>query len=149
MKRKTKRILLIMGILSGAVLAAVGMTLLKSEPPKKPAAQIELLVDVMPLVSMQADFEIFSQGTVRPRTETALSAEISGTIISISPKFIAGGVFAKNEVLMQIDPSNYTAVVQQAKAVVHQRQIEFDGAEKLRSQGYRAEAELASAAAAL
>jgi RND family efflux transporter MFP subunit len=149
MERKTKRILLITGILFGAVLAAVGMTLLKSEPPKKPAAQIELLVDVMPLDSMQADFEIFSQGTVRPRTETALSAEISGTIISISPKFIAGGVFAKNEVLMQIDPSNYTAVVQQAKAVVHQRQIEFDGAEKLRSQGYRAEAELASAAAAL
>lgn len=149
MKRKTKRILLIASILVGAVFAAVGMSSLKPEPPKKPAAQTELLVDVMSLVSMQADFEVSSQGTVRPRTETALSSEISGTIVSISPKFIAGGVFAKNEVLMQIDPSNYTAAVQQAKAVVHQRQIEFDGAKQLRSQGYRAEAELASAAAAL
>lgn len=149
MKRKTKRILSIAAIIIGAIAAAVGMSTLKPEPPKKPAAATELLVEVMPLVEMQAEFEISSQGTVRPRTETALSAEVSGTIVSISPKFIAGGVFAKNEVLMQIDPSNYAPAVQQAKALVHQRQIEFDGAEKLRSQGYRAEAELASAAAAL
>jgi len=149
MQRKTKRILLITGLLLGAVLGAVGMSALKPEPPKKPATETKLLVDVMPLVAMQADFDISSQGTVRPRTETSLSAEVSGTIVSISPKFIAGGVFARDEVLMQIDPANYAAAVQQAKAVVRQRKIEFDGAEKLRSQGYRAEAELASAAAAL
>jgi RND family efflux transporter MFP subunit len=149
MQRKTKRILLITGVLLGSVLGAIGMTALKPEPPKKPETETKLLVDVMPLVAMQADFEISSQGTVRPRTETALSAEVSGTIVSISPKFIAGGVFARDEVLMQIDPTNYAAAVQQAKAVVRQRKIEFDGAEKLRSQGYRAEAELASAAAAL
>jgi len=39
--------------------------------------------------------------------------------------------------------------VDKAEALVTQRQIEFDGAQKLRSQGYRAESELASAAAAL
>jgi RND family efflux transporter MFP subunit len=78
-----------------------------------------------------------------------VSAEISGTIVSISPKFVAGGVFQSGEVLMRIDPTNYTVAVDRAKALVLQRQIEFDGAQKLRIQGYRAEAELASAAAAL
>ena len=86
---------------------------------------------------------------MRPRTETILSAEVSGTITDISPKFIAGGVFGRNEVLMRIDPTNYTVGVEQAEALVKQRQIEYDGAEKLRQSGYRAEAELASAAAAL
>ena len=66
-----------------------------------------------------------------------------------SPKWIAGGVFATNEILMRVDPTNYTVAVDQAKALVKQRQIEFDGAEKLLSQGYRAESEHASAAAAL
>ena len=50
---------------------------------------------------------------------------------------------------MRIDPTNYAVAVDQAKALLVQRQIEFDGASKLRSQGYRAESELASAAAAL
>ncbi|MGB5257105.1 MAG: efflux RND transporter periplasmic adaptor subunit, partial [Woeseiaceae bacterium] len=90
-----------------------------------------------------------SQGTVRPRTETVLSAEVSGTISSISPKFIAGGVFEANEVLMRIDPTNYKVALDQAEALVSQRQIEFDGAKKLKSQGYRAETEFASAVAAL
>ena len=50
---------------------------------------------------------------------------------------------------MRIDPTNYEVAVDRASAALTQRQIEFDGAEQLRSQGYRAEAEYASAAAAL
>jgi RND family efflux transporter MFP subunit len=50
---------------------------------------------------------------------------------------------------MRIDPTNYTAAIDKAEALVAQRQIEFDGAKELRSQGYRAESEFASAAAAL
>jgi len=94
-------------------------------------------------------FAIQSQGTVRPRTETILSAEVSGSVVSISPNLVAGGVFRKDEVLMRIDPTNYTVAVDRAEALLEQRQIEFDGATKLRSQGYRAESEYASAKAAL
>ncbi|NNC76570.1 MAG: efflux RND transporter periplasmic adaptor subunit, partial [Woeseiaceae bacterium] len=94
-------------------------------------------------------FRINSQGTVQPRTKTVLSAEVSGSIVSISPKFVAGGVFKKYESLLRIDPTNYQAAVDRTKALVAQRQIEYDGAKKLRSQGYRAESEYASAAAAL
>lgn len=149
MQRKTRRILTIAGILAAAVAATLIMSSLRPEPPKKDEDNLELLVDVMTLETMQASFQISSQGTVRPRTETALSAEISGTIVSISPKFVAGGVFAANEVLLRIDPSNYAVAVDQAEAVLNQRQIEYDGASKLRSQGYRAESEYASALAAL
>jgi len=110
---------------------------------------VELLVDVQTLETGSYSFVIESQGTVRPLTETILSAEVSGSIVSVSPKFIAGGVFAAGEELMRIDPTNYVGAVDQAVAVVKQRQIEFDGAKTLRTQGYRAEAEFAAAAAAL
>ena len=144
-----KRIALIGGIILGAIAISVALVQLKPEPPRKERVDLDPLVEFIELETMSANFRVSSQGTVKPRTETILSAEVSGTITSISPKFIPGGVFRKNEVLMRVDPTNYEVAVSQAQALVKQRQIEFDGAEKLRSQGYRAEAELASAAAAL
>jgi len=143
------RVLLIVGILGAAVVAAALMVQMRPEPPKKEQVTLAPLVEVMELESMTANFKVYSQGTVRPRTETVLSAEVSGTVSEISPKFVAGGVFAANEVLLRIDPTNYKVALQQAEALVKQRQIEFDGATKLRDQGYRAESEYASAAAAL
>lgn len=143
------RILLILGIPILAIIAAAAMMGLRQEPPKKDRVDLDPLVDAVTLEIMTANFEIRSQGNVRPTTETILSAEVSGTITSISPKFVAGGVFEANEVLMRIDPTNYRVAVEQAEALVAQRQIEYDGAKKLKSQGYRAESEYASAVAAL
>jgi len=143
------RILLILGIPVLAIIAAVAMISLREEPAKKERVELDPLVDVLVLEAMTANFDVRSQGTIQPRTETILSAEVSGTISSISPKFIAGGVFAANEVLMRIDPTNYEVALDQAEALVTQRQIEYDGAKKLKSQGYRAETEYASAVAAL
>jgi len=149
MDRRVKRGLLIAGIFAGSIGLSIGLSKLKPPPETKDIPDVAPLVQVLPLVESSASFRIASQGTVRPRTETILSAEVSGPIVSISPKFIAGGVFAKGEELMRIDPTNYTVAVDQAKAMLTQRQIEYDGALKLRTQGYRAESEYASAAAAL
>jgi len=143
------RKLLIFGILAAAVAVAALMAQMRPEPPKKDDVDLDPLVEVLVLESMTANFQVSSQGTVLPRTETVLSAEVQGTITSISAKFIAGGAFDANEVLMRIDPTNYTVALKQAEALVKQREIEHDGASKLRSQGYRAEAEYASAVAAL
>lgn len=149
MKRKVKRGILIAGIFAVAFAGAFGLSRMKPPPESKEIADATPLVEILVLEEMTASFSIASQGTIRPRTETVLSAEVSGSIVSISPKFIAGGVFAKGEELLRIDPTNYTVAVEHARATVALRQIEFDGARKLRSQGYRAESEYASAVAAL
>lgn len=149
MTRKLKRYLLIAGIFAVSIGGAVMLSQMKPPPEKKEASSVDLLVDVMPLEAETVSFRVSSQGTVQPRTETVLSAEVAGAIVSISPKFIPGGVFDKDEVLMRIDPTNYVVAVDQARALLAQRQIEYDGALKLREQGYRAETELASAKAAL
>ncbi len=149
MSFRLKRGLLIATILIFAIAAASGLLALKPPPEVKPAGNVELLVDVQTLEAKSYSFTIESQGTVRPLTETTLSAEVSGSIVSVSPKFVAGGVFAAGEELMRIDPTNYVGALQQAEALVKQRQIEFDGAKTLRTKGYRAEAEFAAADAAL
>lgn len=149
MQRKYSRLLLIAGLIFGAMALTFGLGKLKPPPEKKDVASVDTLVEVMPLMAETVNFTVETQGTVRPRTETILSAEVAGAIVGISPKFVAGGVFKRNEVLLHIDPTNYQVAVDQAEALLTQRQIEFDGAEKLRSQGYRAESEYASAAAAL
>jgi RND family efflux transporter MFP subunit len=149
MSFKVKRIFLIVSILVVAIGTAFFLGKTKPPPETKPIEDVNLLVEVMDLDQSTVNFTVTSQGTVRPRTETVLSAEVSGSIVSVSPNFVAGGVFARDEVLMRIDPANYEVALKQAEALVKQRQIEFDGAEKLRSQGYRAETEYASAAAVL
>ena len=140
-------------VIPGIILAAVGgsyaLSQMKPAPPDKESEKPDPLVEIMQLETTSTSFRIRSQGTVKPRTQTVLSAEISGAIVSISPKFVAGGVFAPDEVLMRIDPTDYSVAVDKAESLVKQRQIEYDGAKKLRSQGYRAESEYASAAAAL
>ncbi|MDH3339182.1 MAG: efflux RND transporter periplasmic adaptor subunit [Gammaproteobacteria bacterium] len=149
MKPVYRKWILIPGIFVGAIAIAGLLSQLKPEPEKREDEKLDLLVEVLPLELSSESFRIRSQGTVRPRTQTVLSAEVSGSIVSVSPKFIAGGVFREREVLMRIDPTNYTVAVDKAEALVKQRQIEYDGAKKLLSQGYRAESEFASAAAAL
>jgi len=149
MTRKVKRFLLIAGIFALAITGAVLLSQMKPPPEKKESTSVDPLVAVMPLTAGTVSFKVQSQGTVRPRTETVLSAEVAGAIVSISPKFIPGGVFDENEVLMRIDPTNYVVAVDQAEALLAQREIEYDGTAKLRREGYRAEAEFASAKAAL
>jgi len=149
MTRKMNRGLLICGIFAAAIGAAYGLSQMKPEPETRDIPDVAPLVEVLPLIESSESFRIASQGTVRPRTETILSAEVSGSIVSISPKYIPGGVFAAGEELLRIDPTNYGVAVDQAEATLAQRQIEYDGALKLRTQGYRAESEFASAAAAL
>ena len=139
MNRKAKRALLITAIFVVAIGGAAGLSKLKPPPETNDTADVDPLVQVLPLVASVEQFSIASQGTVRPRTETTLSAEISGAIVDISPKFIAGGVFVAGEELLRIDPTNYEVAVDRAEATLTQRRIEFDGAEKLRSQGYRAD----------
>ena len=150
MNAKTQRLLVGAAILVTAAGIAFGLAKgLRQEPPKREIDNRALLVDVQQLETLSTQLAVRSQGTVLPRTQTLLGAEVSGTIVAISPKFIPGGVFRAGEVLLRIDATDYEVAVRQAEALVKQRRIEYEGAAKLRQQGYRAEAEYASAAAAL
>ncbi|MEM6818377.1 MAG: efflux RND transporter periplasmic adaptor subunit [Pseudomonadota bacterium] len=127
----------------GAMLAGATRTQPKAEDRPPP------LVRVMDLIPDSVTFSVESQGSVLPVTQTSLSAEVAGTVVELSSAFEPGDSFQAGQQLMRIDPTNYEVAVARSKAALDQRQIEYDGAKKLREQGYRAEAELLSAKAAL
>ena len=84
-----------------------------------------VLVDVIEAEVVSLNFSVESQGTVRPRTETTLVSEVSGKIVSIAPNFVAGGFFRKDEVLLQIDPSDYEAGLKRALAALASRKAKL------------------------
>lgn len=102
------------------LLAATGATALlvvfKPEAtevaPERPVTSVEVLT-VQP---QSVQLSVRSQGTVLPRTESDLSAEVSGRIIEVADNFRAGGSFQTGDVLLKIDPADYEAAVAASRA---------------------------------
>ena len=83
---------------------AVGMYWSRPEPEKIAPEPPSFFVEVAKAKKTIVNFEVKSQGSVSPRTETTLIAEASGQIIEVSEAFVGGGFFAKGQVLIRIDP---------------------------------------------
>ena len=146
-KVKNTRIAILILILSLVLYFFLGK--LKLEPEKNDQEIKPPIVSSLILKKEEVKISVDSQGMVAPLIETILSAEISGTIIEISPKFLVGGVFRKDEILMRIDATTYQVALNQAIALKDQRQNEYEDATKIRKQGYLSESDYLSAITAL
>lgn len=85
-------------------------------------------VDTRPSVSVQNaesinyDVVIKSNGEVRPFESTAMSAQVSGEVISWHPNFVEGGLVKRGDVLFTIEADLYDAAVLQAESEVSRAQ---------------------------
>ena len=77
--------------------------------------------------------DVSAQGEVRPRTDINLTAQVSGRIIYISPAFVDGGAFRKNDTLVSLEDADYKLAVTralsniaQAEQVYRQEKAEAD-----------------------
>lgn len=122
MIRILKVLLPIVAILVGALIA-FGMI------RSRPDAQTREVEPALPLIRTQrielADRRLMvrSQGTVRPRTESNLVPEVGGRIVQVSPSFVAGGYFGRNDLLLSIDRTDYLQALVQAEAAVAQAEL--------------------------
>lgn len=75
------------------------------------ASETRLSVHVQPV--QQTDFtpRIRSYGEVQAKVSGSLVAEVSGKLIYVSPKLLAGGQFQKGDKLAEIDPREYQAAL--------------------------------------
>ena len=144
---KKRKLILITLVASLAISYVLGQ--MKPTPDKNITERKSPIVSSITLKKENIKISIDSQGMVAPLIETILSAEVSGTIVEISPKFLAGGVFKEGEILMRIDPTIYIVALDQAKALKDQRQNEYEDAEKIRKQGFLSESEYLSSVTAL
>jgi len=71
-------------------------------------------------------FRVPTQGTVRPRTQIQLAAEVSGKVVMVSPSFDVGGFFQEGDVLFRIEPSDFAAAVTRAEAQVAEARYRLD-----------------------
>jgi multidrug efflux system membrane fusion protein len=111
-----KKILLPLAIIVGAVLLSSVMFTLKPAPAKLESPETAVAVETLVLEKTATQLSIQSQGTVLPRTRSALISEVSGAVLKVSAQFVVGGVFAKGDLLMQLDPTDYQVALQRAEA---------------------------------
>ena len=107
-------------LIAVAALAAMALFAARTPAVQQPAPPPTLLVDVAVAKRAPVTFVVRSQGVVAPRTRTTLVSEVSGTVVEVSPAFVAGGFFAKGDVLVRIDPRNYQTALKRATAAVAQ-----------------------------
>ncbi|MDU0354946.1 hypothetical protein RS130_14425 [Paraglaciecola aquimarina] len=72
-----------------------------------PSNASQLTVEVSSLSPQQFTVVVDSFGTVQPKTQNALVAQVSGQIIYVSPQFRNGGFFNKGDILVKLDPRDY------------------------------------------
>ncbi len=104
-------------LLGGMVVAAVAT--LKPSPSPEPPSAIEppKVAVVLANPSVQA-LTVTSQGTVAPRREISLVAEISGRITDVAPTFVEGAFVRADQTLVTIDPRDYQLALLRAEAQV-------------------------------
>ena len=119
MTLKRKKQLYTLGVLAVGLLLAYGLLVGKPKPEPTVIPEIKApLVEVQTIVPSAQPIAIFTQGTISPRREIDLIAEVSGKVISVSPNFAAGGFFDDTDQLVKIDDSDYGFQLIRAKAKV-------------------------------
>ena len=117
------KIVLPVALIAVGALMAVALVKTREQPERLPPEVIRPLVRVQPVELQDLRMTVRSQGTVSPRTESALVPEVSGRVIEISRSFVSGGFFSEGETLLRIDPHDYEQALIQARAQVAQANL--------------------------
>ncbi len=119
-----RRMLLPAGIVLSCTLVASLLVLLREEPLADVSVDLRPWVQVQSIVPGPLTLAVSTQGTVTPRMEIDLIAEVGGRVVEMSPALDAGGFFDRDDVLIRLDDRDYHAVVASAEAAVARSQSE-------------------------
>lgn len=106
----------------GIVLAGIAViaVLFYAKPKPEPAPPTEeaghLKISVVAAKPQTQRLVVNAFGTVLPKREIDLVAQVSGQIMSVEPAFIDGGYFVAADTLIQIDDRDYKAAYLAARA---------------------------------
>lgn len=119
--------------------AGAATLLIKSRKPAELRAP-DVAAPVVEVVVVRAGEQVIpveTQGTVTARNEAEIAPEVAGTVVWVSPHFVAGGMFGPNEVLLRLDEREYRLAAETAKARVAQAQLRLDQVEAEAEQAQR------------
>ena len=115
MSRQAK---LALAVLAGALVLSTLMILLRPAPEEQERENIAPLVGTVVFKQASGPLEVLGSGTVQPREEVTLGAQVSGRLVYVSPGFREGGAVGAGAVLFRIDASDYRNRVRSAQADV-------------------------------
>ncbi len=119
-----RRMLLPAGIVLSCSLVASLLVLLREEPLADVSIDLRPWVQVQAILPGPLTLAVSTQGTVTPRMEIDLIAEVGGRVVGMSPALDAGGFFDRDDVLIRLDDRDYRAVVASAEAAVQRSRSE-------------------------
>jgi len=90
------------------------------QPPQavEPEQAAALPVRTMPVTVGDTALTVVAQGTVEPRQEIDLVAEVAGKVEFVAADFVAGGFFSAGEALLKVEAADYEIAKIQAQARV-------------------------------
>ncbi len=117
-----------------------GMNWLKTHGPTASKEAPPVVVPVVRVVV--ADFvdrqlHVDTQGRVDPRIRTQAAAEVMGRVLKVSPKFKSGGVFLKDEIMLEIDRADYVAVLAKTESTLADAELSLEREEARAEQARR------------
>ncbi|KPA15336.1 RND family efflux transporter MFP subunit [Candidatus Magnetomorum sp. HK-1] len=106
------------------LLILMGFAVIKKMSVKKNPAPSDrtkniLVVDVEIMKREDISLDIEGYGTVRPQKELDMMSELQGEVILINKAFVEGGFVRKGEILLELDPDEYTDKLNAAVADVN------------------------------
>ncbi|MDA3963506.1 MAG: efflux RND transporter periplasmic adaptor subunit [Planctomycetota bacterium] len=121
---------LVLGV--GAMLA---LKMMAPETKAKPVVERVAVIEVIAAKHETRRIDVISQGTVQPRTTSAIGAQIAGVITWVAPGLAAGARVEAQAELLRIDDADYLAARANAAAdlAMRQRELAEEEAEALRA----------------
>lgn len=114
------RILLSIIVLAVGVFALMAMIKLKEPPSEAKIVERALPVNVQNVSPEDVPVTVVGLGDVRALNTVPISPEVAGVVVALHPNLELGGRVARSELLFQIDPTDYRAALDQARAQVGQ-----------------------------
>ena len=118
-------VVVVAGIALAALIIATGPDLDTQSRPEQ-----TLVVRTMQALAQTVRMTVTAHGTVLPKTESNLVAEVSGRVVSVAPALVSGGFFAEGDVLVEIERIDYEVALEQSRAHLASAQSELANAEK-------------------
>ncbi len=115
---RRRSILIATGIVGGALVVAAALIALRPDPPMREPGPRTPFVTTAAVVGRSGAIPVYGAGTVRPRAEIDVAAQVGGRVASVASAFQSGGRVSANQVLFRIEDADYRNRVRQARANV-------------------------------
>ena len=124
MSRRTGYVVAAAIVVGSAALAAF-MVSLRPEPVRRePPSPVPVAI-TEPAEAGAGPIPVRGAGTVRPRAEIDVAAEIGGRVVWVSPAFQSGGRIRRGQALFRLDDADHRHRVERARAGVAGQEVEL------------------------